>query len=75
MPEAGRLILQKTSVGLSADAVDDLRRFLINQGLPDPTPTASAEADFHRQFEASGNSVGLHFLNALDAGQVVTDYP
>jgi len=72
LPETTRLIRLKTEGGLSDGAVEDLRRFLVAQRLPNPVPHAPDEEGFRHHFEESGNEVGIGFLQARHADQ---DYP
>lgn len=70
-----RLINQKRCVGLSHEAISDLAVFLDWAKVPDPGAGARSEEEYRKFFNASGNAVGIKFLDALRSGDALVDYP
>ena len=63
------LIAGKDSAHLSADALTSLERFLREEALADPLPTASDPQPYAELFRRTDNAVALGFLRQIHSSQ------
>jgi len=63
------LIAGKDADHLSADALTGLERFLREEALADPLPTASDPQPYAELFRRTDNAVGLGFLRQLGSSE------